>query len=161
MFEIGDKVSYPMHGAGVISDIDKKELLGEVKEYYTIKIPVGDVKVSVPVENAKRLGLRFVIDKSEMDKIFETLKAERTKSNANWSKRHRNNFEKLKTGNILDVCEVVRDLTLLSKERNLSGGDRRMLTNSMNLLLSELILAYEIDEERALKKIEACILGLG
>lgn len=159
MFEIGDKVSYPMHGAGIISDIDKKELLGEVKEYYTIKIPVGDVKVSVPVENAERLGLRPVIDRSELDGILETLKADKTKSDVNWSKRHRNNFEKLKSGDILEVCEVVRDLTLLSKERNLSGGDRRMLTNSMNLLLSELILAYDIDEARALNKIEECILG--
>ncbi len=159
MFKIGDKVSYPMHGAGIVTDIDKKELLGEVKEYYTIKIPVGDVVVSVPVENAERLGLRPVIDRSELDGILETLKAEVKKCGSNWSKRHRNNFDKLKSGDILEVCEVVRDLTVLSKERNLSGGDRRMLTNSMNLLVSELILAYDIDEAHALNKIEECILG--
>ena len=158
MFNIGDKVSYPMHGAGVITDIDKKELLGEIKDYYKIKIPVNDVVVFVPVDKAEELGLRPIIDRDELDGILETLKADSKKCNGNWSKRHRNNFEKLKSGDILEVSEVVRDLTLLSKERNLSGGDRRMLTNSMNLLLSEIIMAYDVDEETAIKRIEECIL---
>ncbi|WP_099951326.1 CarD family transcriptional regulator [Ezakiella peruensis] len=158
MFNIGDKVSYPMHGAGVITEISKKELLGEVKDYYTIKIPVNEVVVSVPVDKAEDLGLRPIIEKDELDGILETLKAEAKKTNGNWSKRHRNNFEKLKSGDIIEVAEVVRDLTLLSKERNLSGGDRRMLTNSMNLLLSEIIMAYDVDEATAIKRIEECIL---
>ena len=158
MFNIGDKVSYPMHGAGVITEISKKELLGEVKDYYTIKIPVNEVVVSVPVDKAEDLGLRPIIEKDELDGILETLKAEAKKTNGNWSKRHRNNFEKLKSGDIIEVAEVVRDLTLLSKERNLSGGDRRMLTNSMNLLLSEIIMAYDVDEVTAIKRIEECIL---
>lgn len=158
MFNIGDKVSYPMHGAGVITEISKKELLGEVKDYYTIKIPVNEVVVSVPVDKAEDLGLRPIIERDELDGILETLKAEAKKTNGNWSKRHRNNFEKLKSGDIIEVAEVVRDLTLLSKERNLSGGDRRMLTNSMNLLLSEIIMAYDVDEVTAIKRIEECIL---
>ena len=103
MFNIGDKVSYPMHGAGVITEISKKELLGEVKDYYTIKIPVNEVVVSVPVDKAEDLGLRPIIEKDELDGILETLKAEAKKTNGNWSKRHRNNFEKLKSGDIIAV----------------------------------------------------------
>lgn len=159
MFEIGDKVSYPMHGAGIIVDISEEDFLGEKKKYYTISIPVGNVRVKVPVENAEELGLRDIIKNDMREEIVETLEGKRTKMPSSWTQRNRINTNKLKTGDITEVASVVRNLLLLSKNRNLASGDRKMLTNATNLLLSELIMSFDIDEDEALKRINDCVFN--
>ena len=157
MYKIGDKVSNPMHGAGTITAIEQKTILNEAKDYYIIKVPVGDMIISVPVDSAEKLGLRPIIDRKDLDDILNTLKAEGEDINKNWNHRHRDNFEKMKTGEITDLAEVVRDLKILSKERTLSGGDRKMLNGAMDLLVSEMMLAYDVDQEMATNKINKYI----
>lgn len=159
MFEIGDKVSYPMHGAGTIVDISEEDFLGEKKKYYTISIPVGNVRVKVPVENAEELGLRDIIKNDMRQEIVETLEGKRTKMPSSWTQRNRINTNKLKTGDITEVASVVRNLMLLSRKRNLASGDRKMLTNATNLLLSELIMSFDISEDEALKRINDCVFN--
>ena len=153
MFKIGDKVSYPMHGAGTITDISIETFLGEEKKYYTISIPVGSVQVKVPVDNAEELGLRDIVKNDMKEDIIETLEGKRTKMPSSWTQRNRMNINKLKTGDIIEVASVVRNLMLLSKKKNLASGDRKMLTNATDLLLSELIMSFDIDEDEAMRRI--------
>ncbi|MDO5717245.1 MAG: CarD family transcriptional regulator [Tissierellia bacterium] len=140
MFTIGDKVSYPMHGAGTITNIEKKNVLDEIKEYYIITIPVGNITISVPVDLAEDVGVRPIISKDELEDVIETLQGKKGQMPDNWNRRYRVNIERLKTGDIIEVASVVRNLKIMSREKNLSSGDRKMLNNALNLLVSEIIL---------------------
>mgnify|MGYP000147408240 CR=1 FL=1 len=149
MFKIGDKVVYPMHGAGVIEAIEEKEVLGETRKYYVLRLPVGDMKVMIPVSNCKEIGLRQVIDEDGVQKVFRILREQSTSMSANWNRRYRANLEKIKSGNIYEVAEVVRNLVIRDKEKGLSSGERKMLENARQILLSELVLATEMAEDKA------------
>ncbi|MCI6610632.1 MAG: CarD family transcriptional regulator [Ezakiella sp.] len=153
MFKIGDKVSYPMHGAGTIVDISYEDFLGEQVQYYTISIPVGGVRVKVPVDKAEELGLRDIIQNDVKADIIDTLGGKGSVMPSSWTQRNRMNINKLRTGEITEVAAVVRNLLLLSEERNLASGDRKMLNKAMNLLLSELIMSFDIDEDEAKDRI--------
>ncbi len=146
-FDVGDKVVYPMHGAGVIDKIEEKEVLGETKKYYVLKMPIGDMKVMIPVNGAEDVGLRSVISEEEMEAVFDELRSEQTKMSSNWNRRYRANTEKLKTGDVYEVAEVVRNLTVRDQVKGLSTGERKMLDNSRQILVSELILAKDLDEQ--------------
>ncbi|MGE5577286.1 MAG: CarD family transcriptional regulator [Syntrophothermus sp.] len=146
MFNIGDKVVYPMHGAGVIEAIEEKEVLGEREKYYIMKLPIGEMKVMIPMRNVREVGLRQVITKDEVDKVFEVLKGAKTKMSTNWNRRYRANMEKIKSGDIFEVAEVVRNLSLREKEKGLSTGERKMLESSRQILISEIVLAKNADE---------------
>lgn len=152
MFKVGDKIVYPMHGAGVIEKIELKEILGEEREYFIIKMPIGDMKVMVPVANVEEVGVREIISKDEVAEVMEVLEGHKTKMPQNWNRRYRANMERIKTGDILEIASVVRNLTLLDNEKSLSTGERKMLSNSKQMLLSELVLVteeeIEIIEER-------------
>ncbi len=147
MFKIGDKVVYPMHGAGVIESVEKKEVLGEKKSYFVMKLPVGDMKVMVPIEGMDSLGLRPVIGDEDFEKVIKILQGEKTKMSGNWNRRYRANLEKLRTGDVFEVSEVVRNLALRDREKGLSTGERKMLDNAKQILYSELTLAKGIAEE--------------
>ncbi|RJQ28844.1 MAG: CarD family transcriptional regulator [Peptococcaceae bacterium] len=147
MFKIGDKVVYPMHGAGVIETIEEKEILGEKQYYYVLRLPVGDMKVMVPIENKREIGLREVIDREEVQKVFRILRGQCTVMSQNWNRRYRANLEKIKSGNIFEVAEVVRNLVNRDKEKGLSSGERKMLDNARQILISELALAIELAED--------------
>ncbi|HHY38513.1 MAG TPA: CarD family transcriptional regulator [Clostridia bacterium] len=149
MFRVGDKVVYPMHGAGVIEAIEEKEILGEKKRYYVMRLPMGDMKVMIPVGNVDVVGLREVIAEEEVDKVFEVLKSKKTKMSGNWNRRYRANLEKIKTGNIYEVAEVVRNLSLREKEKGLSTGERKMLESARQILISEIVLAKGMEEGQA------------
>jgi CarD family transcriptional regulator len=141
MFNIGDKIVYPMHGAGVIEAIEEKEILGERQKYYIMKMPIGDMKVMIPLKSVKEIGLREVITPNEIDKVMSVLKAETTKMSHNWNRRYRANLEKIKSGDIYEVAEVVRNLMSRDKEKGLSTGERKMLENARQILISELVLS--------------------
>ena len=141
MFKVGDKIVYPMHGAGTIDSIEEKEILGEKQQYYVINMP-GEVKIMVPTAKAQSMGVRSVVDKDGANKALQILEQDETEMSDNWNKRYRENLEKLKTGDIYQVAEVVRNLSFKQKEKGmLSTGEKKMLGNAKLILVSELVLA--------------------
>ena len=161
MFNIGDKVVYPMHGAGVIESIEDKEILGQKQKYYIMKMPVGDVQVMVPTDSAEKVGLREVIQCEDADRVLNVLSSEQTAMNANWNKRYRENMDRIKNGKILEVAEVVKNLAHKSSDKGLSAGEKKLYNNAKQILISELVLANQgtkaevealIDEKLSLSK---------
>ena len=146
MFNIGDKVVYPMHGAGVIEGIEEKNVLGEKQNYYIIKMP-GEVKVMVPTAKASDVGVRDIIDSSATSKVFRVLETNSSDIEMNWNKRYRDNMEKMKSGDIYEVADVVRSLSFKQKEKGLSTGEKKMLLNAKQILVSELTLAENSRKE--------------
>ena len=146
MYNVGDKVVYPLHGAGVIDSIEEKEILGEKQSYYILKMP-GEVKVMVPISTAEQHGIRNIIDKSEAEKVFNVLEQDETEMEKNWNKRYRDNMEKMKSGNIYEIADVVRNLSFKQKEKGLSTGEKKMLHNAKQILVSELVLAEHASQD--------------
>ncbi len=146
MFNVGDKIVYPMHGAGTIDAIEEKDILGEKQAYYIIKMP-GEVKVMVPTAKAEEIGVRNVISKENANKVFQILEENETEMSNNWNKRYRDNMEKMKSGNVYEVANVVRNLAFKQKEKGLSTGEKKMLNNAKQILVSELVLAEHSSQE--------------
>lgn len=149
MFSIGDKVVYPMHGAGIIEAIEEKEILGKKRKYYIMKMPLGDMKVMIPLDNVEDIGLREIISLTEVEQVMAVLNDDISKMPKNWNRRYRANMDKIKSGDIYEVAAVVRNLMLRDKEKGLSTGERKMLSNAKQILISELVLARGIDEKTA------------
>ena len=149
MFVIGDRIVYPMHGAGVIEQIEEKQILGEVRKYYILKVPCGDMKIMIPIESSQEIGVRAIISMDEIDEVMEVLSADSSEMSNNWNRRYRENMEKLKTGDIYNVAEVVRNLMRTDKEKKLSTGEKKMLSNAKQILISEIILVKDIDHDAA------------
>ncbi|HHX88091.1 MAG TPA: CarD family transcriptional regulator [Firmicutes bacterium] len=154
MFNVGDKVVYPMHGAGVIEAIEEKEILGDRKKYYVMKLPMGEMKVMIPMDNVCQVGLRGVIGKEAVGKVFQILREEAGETPSNWNRRYRKHLEKIKSGNIFKVAEVVRNLVLRDQEKGLSTGERKMLESAKQILISELELVPGMDREIINHKLE-------
>ncbi len=154
MFKIGDKVVYPMHGAGVIESIEEKEILGERQQYYVLRLPIGNMKVMVPTASGESIGLRQVISQDEVQEVLHILKGVSTQMPGNWNRRYRANLEKIKSGNIYEVAEVVRNLARREREKGLSSGEKRMLESARQILISELVLATEIEEDETRSMLE-------
>ena len=146
MFNVGDKIVYPMHGAGTIDAIEEKDILGEKQAYYIIKMP-GEVKVMVPTAKAQEIGVRNIISKESAVKVFEILEENETEMSNNWNKRYRDNMEKMKSGDIYEVADVVRNLSFKQKSKGLSTGEKKMLNNAKQILVSELVLAEHASKE--------------
>ena len=146
MYNVGDKVVYPMHGAGIIDSIEEKEILGEKQSYYILKMP-GEVKVMVPTTTAEKHGIRNVIDKTEAEKVINVLEQDETEMEKNWNKRYRDNMDKMKSGNIYEIADVVRNLSFKQKEKGLSTGEKKMLHNAKQILVSELVLAEHATQD--------------
>ena len=145
MFAIGDKIVYPMHGAGIIEEIEEKKILGETRKYYILNVPCGDMKIMIPVDSSKDIGVRSVVSDAELVQVMKTLEGESSQMSTNWNRRYRENMEKLKTGNVIQVAEVVRNLMRTDREKKLSTGEKKMLSNAKQILLSEIILIKGID----------------
>ncbi|TDX49314.1 CarD family transcriptional regulator [Orenia marismortui] len=153
MFEVGDRIVYPNHGAGTIVDIEEKEILGEKKQYYIMQLPIGEMKVMIPKDNVDDIGLRSVISEEIVPKVYQVLKGEQSEMSQNWNRRFRANTEKIKTGDIFEVAEVVRNLTIRDIIKGLSTGEKKMLSNSRQILISELVLAEDKTEKDIEEKI--------
>lgn len=147
MFNIGDKVVYPMHGAGVIEAIETREVLGERQQYYIMRLPIGDMQVMIPKNNVEEIGVRQIIDEDGAAKVYDILKGEKSKMSQNWNRRYRANMEKIKSGDIYEVAEVVRNLAIRDREKGLSTGERKMLETARQILISELVLTNDSTEE--------------
>ncbi len=154
MYSIGDKIVYPMHGAGVIDRIEEKTILGETRQYYVLHVSSGDMKVMIPMEKCQEIGIRPIIEPEEVPAVLEVLHAPSTKMSDNWNRRNRENMELLKTGDIKEVAGVVRNLLRVEKTKPLSSGEKKMLNNAKQILSSELILVLHKSEE----EVESMIL---
>ena len=148
-YEIGDHVVYPHHGAGKVLKKEQKEVLGEKREYLTIQILHNDMIVMVPCENASRAGLRRVIGEEAVKKVLGVLRDDVSQMPKNWNRRFKHNREKIKTGDVYELAEVVRNLAIRETEKGLSTGEKQMYTRAKKILASELMYALEMDEEGA------------
>jgi CarD family transcriptional regulator len=148
-FELGDHVVYPHHGAGKVLKKEEMEMLGERREYLTIKILHNDMTVRVPTENAALAGLRRVIDEETVKKVLDVLQDEVSEMPKNWNRRFKHNRDKIKTGDIYELAEVVRNLSLRESEKGLSTGEKQMFTRTKKILASELMYALDKDEDEA------------
>src|SRR5215207_8405775 len=148
-FSIGDNVVYPHHGAGQVIKKEQKEILGEVREYLTIKILHNDMTVMVPCENAGKAGLRRVIDEETVKKVLAVLADDVSEMPKNWNRRFKHNRDKIKTGDIYELAEVVRNLAIREHEKGLSTGEKQMFTRAKKILASELMYALEMEEDEA------------
>ncbi len=154
MFNVGDRVVYPMHGAGVIEAIEEKEILGAIKKYYVMKLPLGEMKVLIPTDSISQVGLREVIEENEVPRVFVVLQGEQPEMSTNWNRRYRNHLEKIKSGNIFEVAEVVRNLMLRDREKGLSTGEGKMLDTARQILVSELILVQGIEQKEIISTLD-------
>jgi CarD family transcriptional regulator, regulator of rRNA transcription len=148
-FDVGDKVVYPQHGAAIIDRREKRFAFGEEKEYLILRVPHGDLTLMVPADNAEQVGLRDVINDEEVEEVFAVLRKKEARMPTNWSRRFKNHVEKLKSGDIYQVAEVVRNLSLREKDKGLSAGEKRMLAKARQILVSELALAEHTNEDKA------------
>ena len=149
LFDVGDKVVYPHHGAGTVVSKDTRVVLGHEREYLTIKILHNDMTVNVPTENAEKVGLRWVIDQEMVEVVVRALSGESTEMPKNWNRRFKHNRDKMKTGDILELAEVVRNLALRDHEKGLSTGEKQMYMKAKKILASELMYAKDMTEEEA------------
>ena len=145
--KIGDRIVYPMHGAGEIVDIEEKEIEGEKKSYYVLKLPMGDLKVIIPVDKVEELGLREIIEKSKLEEVSEVLSGKAEKNVGSWNKRFHASLDRMKSGDILDVAAVARNLERQNLKKKLSSGERRILDLARQILLSELIFVLNKSNE--------------
>ncbi len=157
-FEVGDNVVYPHHGAGQVLKKEMKDVLGENREYLTIKILHNDMTVMVPTENAAVAGLRRVIDPETLEKVIAALQDECSDMPNNWNRRYKHNRDKIKTGDIYDLADVVRNLAIREHQKGLSTGEKQMYTRAKKVLASELMYALEMDEEQVEAHLIAIIL---
>lgn len=149
-FRVGDKVVYPHHGAAIIEDVLEREMEGESKKYWVLRLSYGDLTLMVPTDGADQVGLRGVVPKDEIEQVFQVLRSKKQgPTPTNWSRRFKNHVEKLRSGDIYEVAEVVRNLSLRDKQKGLSAGEKRMLAKARQILVSELTFAAGVKEERA------------
>jgi CarD family transcriptional regulator len=161
LFEVGDKVVYPHHGAGTVVKKEKREILGQTREYLTIQILHNDMTVNVPVENAEQVGLRTVIDEDLVNMVVKALTGGSTEMPKNWNRRFKHNRDKMKTGDIFELAEVVKNLSLRDHEKGLSTGEKQMFVKATKILASELMYAKAVDEDEAAEWLEGVLSGNG
>ena len=152
MFQIGDQIAHPMHGAGVIDGIESKKINGVERDYYILHIPVGDMLVMIPTDNCEEIGIRPIIDAQTAEKLVAAMPGIVVNMTSNWNKRYRENMLRIKSGDLMEVAHVIKGLMARDKEKGLSTGERKMLHSAKQILISEIVLAenasYSQVEER-------------
>ncbi|MGI5984258.1 MAG: CarD family transcriptional regulator [Clostridiales bacterium] len=152
MFSVGDRIAHPMHGAGIIDSIVKRKVDGAEKDYYVLKLPVGDMLVMIPVDSTDSIGVRPIVEPDEAEKILRAIAEIEVNMTQNWNKRYRENMLKIKSGDLLEVAAVIKGLMLRDTDRGLSTGERKMLHSAKQILISEIVLSesssYEEVEQR-------------
>ena len=159
MYKVGDKVVYPHHGAGTVVKKETREVLGEKREYLTIQILHNDMTVNVPAENADAVGLRKVINEDTVKEVVKALTGNGTTMPKNWNRRFKHNRDKMKTGDIFELAEVVRNLSLRDHEKGLSTGEKQMFVKAKKILISELMYAKGMDEEETAEWLDGVLVS--
>lgn len=149
MFQVGDKIVHPMHGAGTIDDITSRKINGVTRDYYVLKLPAGGILVMVPTENCEDIGVRPVMTPGEAEKVIAALPALVVENDPNWNRRYRENMARLKSGDLMEVARVMKGLMLRDGKKGLSTGERKMLHSAKQILLSEIVLSGECSYEEA------------
>jgi len=152
-FKVGDRVVYPHHGAAIIEKKEKREAFGEVKEYLVLRMAHGELTLSVPADKAEEVGMRPPISAEDVDDLFQLLRKKDVREPTNWSRRFKNHQEKLKSGDVYQVAEVVRNLALRENAKGLSAGEKSMLVKARSVLVSELSFALDVSEDEAGEKL--------
>ena len=147
MFQVGDKIVHPMHGAGVIDSIVSKKVNGVVRDYYILKLPVGGMLVMIPTEHTEEIGVRPVVDRDEADRLIAAMPGIEVDMTQNWNRRYRENMPRIKSGDLMEVARVVKGLMLRDEDRGLSTGERKMLHSAKQILISELVLSQDASYE--------------
>ncbi len=156
-FKVGETVVYPHHGAARIVEIKVRMVMGEEKKYLKLSVTQGNLTIEVPSDNVEMVGVRDVIDKAGLQRVFTVLRDPIVEEPANWSRRYKANLEKLSSGDVIKVSEVVRDLWRREQDRGLSAGEKRMLAKARQILISELALAEKVDEVKAGTRLDAVL----
>src|ERR671934_2663255 len=156
-YEIGDQVVYPHHGAGKVVKKEQKEVLGETREYLTIKILHNDMTVMVPCCNAGKAGLRRVIGEEDVARVLSVLRDDVSQMPKNWNRRFKHNRDKIKTGDVFELAEVVRNLAIRENDKGLSTGEKQMYTRAKKILASELMYALDMEEGEAEDHLDSLI----
>lgn len=160
MFDIGDKVVYPMHGAGTIVAIEKREILGKEHQYYVLFLPINRLKVMVPVKNANDIGVRRIMEVNDMEKVLEELSSdEKLKMPKNWNRRYRFNLDKIKSGNLIEIAGVIKSLERIDAKKSLSTGERKILNDARMILISEMALVFDKDVDEIISIVDEAIFG--
>ena len=160
MYDVGDKVVYPHHGAGTVVKKESRTVLGEEREYLTIQILHNDMTVNVPSENAEKVGLRKVIDEEMVEVVLKALTGVSTEMPKNWNRRFKHNRDKMKTGDIFELAEVVRNLALRDHEKGLSTGEKQMFVKAKKILASELMYAKDMEEDEAAEWLDGVLAAV-
>lgn len=160
MFKIGDKVVYPMHGAGTIVAIEDREILGKKHEYYVLLLPINKLKVMIPVKKADEVGVRKIMEISEMEEVLEILSSEEQfKMPTNWNRRYRFNLDKIKSGNLIEIAGVIKSLEKLDSKKSLSTGERKILNEARIIIISEMALVFDKDVDEVVSMVDEAIFG--
>ncbi|EPC8422049.1 MULTISPECIES: CarD family transcriptional regulator [Bacillus] len=149
LFQIGDKIVYPMNGAGVIEAIEEKEILGTTRQYCVIRIISKDMQIMLPMDQLQKSGIRYIVDKGTLDGILLEFQNGESDTSLSWKQRYTMNMEKMKNGNLQDSAEVVRDLLRRNKERALNASEKQMLDNARKMMISEVALVQNVSEHQA------------
>jgi CarD family transcriptional regulator len=159
LYKVGDKVVYPHHGAGTVVKKESREVLGEKREYLTIQILHNDMTVNVPAENAEAVGLRKVISEETVKEVVKALTGTGTTMPKNWNRRFKHNRDKMKTGDIFELAEVVRNLSLRDRDKGLSTGEKQMFVKAKKILISELMYAKGMDEDETAEWLDGVLVS--
>ena len=157
MFQPGDKISHPMHGAGVVDSIVSKKVNGVMLDYYILKLPVGGMVVMIPTATSETIGVRAVIDPQQADRVIEAIPDLEIESSAGWNQRYRENMLRIKSGDLLEVAQVVKSLTCRDSVRGLSTGERKMLHTARQILISELVMSQSSTYEEMELRVNAAL----
>ena len=158
MYLVGDKVVHPMHGAGVISDIVEERLAGQKKSYYVFSLPVGELVLKIPTESCDKIGIRNLSTSEAIDSLIRKIPNLSVDMTVNWNQRYRENLERLKSGKLLEVAQVIKALMWRDRDRGLSNGERKMLHSAKQILLSEVVLVNGTDYKETEQKFDRIML---
>lgn len=157
MFDIGEYIAHPMHGAGMIDNIVTKKINGVERDYYVLKLPVGEMRVMIPVEGCELIGVRNIVSREDAMSVLDAFPGIDTEMTQNWNKRYRENMLKIKSGNLMDVATVVKSLMYRDNERGLSTGERKMLHSAKQIFISEMVIALEKSYEEIEEKLNMAL----
>ncbi len=156
-FQIGDKVVHPMYGAGTLESVVQKKVSGVTREYYIMRLPERSMVVMIPVENSEEIGVRPVVDRERADEVLAAIPGIQVEMTSNWNHRYRENMERLKSGDLLEVARVVKGLTVRDTARGLSTGERKMLHSARQILISELVLSKSLSYEAVERELDTAL----
>ena len=157
MFQIGDKVVHPMHGAGIVDSIVQEKVNGVMEDYYLLKLPNRSMVVMIPVKTSSEVGLRPVVPQERADEVLSSIPTIQVEMISNWNRRYRDNLERLKSGDLTEVARVIKGLTMRDRKRGLSTGERKMLNSARDILISEVVMAKGMEEEEATAALDAAL----